>query len=206
MFDAPPVQIVPFQPGHEAEVRRLADRCLGDGYLGDLSPVLSRPGLVFGVALATGGTGAEGEGTGGDIAGFVFGWRLAAGELDGLYPALRDQPRPEPLLRAEAAGHLAILKTIAVDPAWQGRGLGGELFRGCAQRLRLDGADGLVVPAWTIAGRPNLGPVLTREGFHPFAELPRPWAEDCDRHSFTCHHRSQDEGCICGLRLYGKPV
>lgn len=192
MFDAPPVQIAPFEPSHGPEILALAGRCLGEGYLEDLNPVLARPGLVFGVAMAPTG-----------LAGFVFGWRLAPGDLDDLYADLSGRPRPPAVSAAESAGRLAILKTIAIDPAWQGRGLGAELFRGCVERLRLDGADALVVPAWTISGRPNLGPVLDRAGCEPFAEIPRPWSFECDHAVFTCPHRAEGAGCVCGLRIYG---
>jgi len=194
------IDILPYLDEMSAAVRAVADDCLGRGYLRDLRPVLSRPGLVFEVAL-------DRHAPAGDaVAGFVFGWQLGPGDLDDLYPALRGVARPPVLAAAESWGRLGILKTIAVAPGHRGRGLGNRLFRECVIRLALDGADALVVPAWTVRDRPNLGPVLDRHGCVPWAEVARPWQWECDHAAFDCPHRTAAEGCVCGLRLYGKAL
>lgn len=186
--------IVPFQPEHAAGVLAVSDATLGQGYLASLGPVLTKPGLVFGVAL-----------DGHEVVGFVFGWRLERGGLSHLYPDLFRRPRPTLVAEAEASWRLGILKTIAVAPGWQGRGLGVRLFRGCAQRLQREGASAIVVPAWTVQEQANLGPLLDREGFAPFARIERPWSTECDDGALCCPVRGEGP-CVCGLRLYAKAL
>ncbi|MFM2044203.1 MAG: hypothetical protein RLY86_2779 [Pseudomonadota bacterium] len=193
------IRLRPFRPADTAAVVRLAGLCLGQGYITDLAPILARPGLVFVVAEAAGGKDGDGG-----VAGFVFGWRLEPSDLAALYPELKAAQVAHLVGSVGETAQLGILKTIAVDPGCQGRGLGARLMAACLDRLAADGATALVVPAWIIDGRVNLGPLLDRAGLPPIAALTRPWQADCDSGAMVCPART--DRCRCDLRFHAGPL
>jgi len=108
---------------------------------------------------------------------------------------------------ADAAGRLGVIKTVAVSPAVQGRGVGTELVQAAEDRLKQFGATAIVVPAWERGeGRLNIGGVLDHLGYEEWLKAPHFWRTGCDSGSFACPERRPDSPCVCNMRLYRKSV
>ena len=83
----------------------------------------------------------------GELIGVASLYRQSLGEVPGLEPGLR--PTADWRLRG-----------MAVDPAWQGKGVGSQLLAACQRFLTTQGARGL----W-CNGRTTASPFYLRHGF-----------------------------------------
>ena len=184
-----------YRDGDEAAVLRIAGAALGEGYVDDLGPVLARPGAA--VLVARGAPA-------GPALGFVWGWRLAPGALAAEHPELGPSPLPPALARADAAGRLALLKTIAVDPACRGRGIGPVLVQAFERRLRALGAATFLSPAWVHDDGVPVDRLLSGFGYRPWHRVPRLWRRGCEDGEFACPARRPGEGCCCDAVYYAR--
>lgn len=144
----------------------------------------------------------------GSFAGFSISYLLQAGKFQEV--VLEGHPLPPSIndvLYADNLGTLGVLKTVAVDPSLQGRGVGTALIKEGEKRLSKVGASLIVVPAWERAdGNLNIGGVLEHLGYTSSAKIEYFWKQDCDAGSFVCPERTKCKECVCHVILFRKAV
>lgn len=137
----------------------------------------------------------------GDLVGVCTGYRV--NQSDGLSLFCGVEP-PKPIAEAQRLGKLGILKTVAISPLHQRQGLGVALI-GLVERTLIEaGLEVIVVPAWEVAGRVNLGRAMERTGFRRVFDAGAVWVSGCDSGTFACRDRT--DRCVCTAIYYAKSV
>jgi GNAT superfamily N-acetyltransferase len=170
-----------YSPHWQAKVTALADRAFGKGYFPRPSEIAREPQTCFHVCVTPDQ----------EIAGFVRGRH-------------RLEEIPEDLAKADAAGALGVIRTIAVDPAYRGKGIGTTLLQIVHDSLVGLGADKLIVTFKRGPRDSRVEGIMAQLGFREWVRLETYWKARCDAGEFDCVHRTN--GCECEAVFYQKAV
>jgi GNAT superfamily N-acetyltransferase len=182
-----------YSPHWQAKVTALADRAFGKGYFPRPSEIAREPQTCFHVCVTPDQ----------EIAGFVRGRLLPEGGLDDFIEH-RLEEIPEDLAKADAAGALGVIRTIAVDPAYRGKGIGTTLLQIVHDSLVGLGADKLIVTFKRGPRDSRVEGIMAQLGFREWVRLETYWKARCDAGEFDCVHRTN--GCECEAVFYQKAV
>ena len=168
------ITITPASPAHYSGYVALINSQLGEDYMTvrDFEAMAAdAQALIF----------AAVERTDGDkVLGVVTGRML---DKDSALSLLKIQPEQLPEY-AKNSQYIGILKTIAVSPSSQGRGVGSALVRTLLDALAQAGVDSVACVAWQYhdaerGAVENVRGLMDSFGFHCCASIRDYWAEEC---------------------------
>ncbi|MDR2931050.1 MAG: GNAT family N-acetyltransferase [Propionibacteriaceae bacterium] len=137
---------------------------------------------------------------------------IKVAEIDGklagfAYCMIQDWPSAEHVIRASAPRHLrhatviGVLKTVAVKHDQQSRGIGTALCLACLDEFRRRGVQAVYSVAWRNGDTINIGGILERANFTPFATVEDYWAEDSLQQGYDCPTCGSPP-CHCAAVMY----
>lgn len=98
-----------------------------------------------------------------------------------------EQVRADASLRLLRAGHAGLIKSIAVSPAYQGRGIASALMARSLSELASHGAERAYSLAWASKEHGcQLCGVLAAAGFRVARRIERFWYEDSVINAYSC--------------------
>jgi ribosomal protein S18 acetylase RimI-like enzyme len=182
------IQIQPITQSYYTNVLDLSSRLLGKGYLPAI-PQSDKNKSVFLVAISSK-----------KFIGFAYA-RIT--EKDELKVILKNRKIyiPPDIKRADEAGTLGFLKTVCVEPDFQGRGVATTLIKECLNNLVTLGAETLICIAWKSSAGVPIGGVLSKLGFREWITLDKFWAEESKSLNYSCPVCG-DPPCNCSAVLY----
>jgi len=92
------------------------------------------------------------------------------------------------------------VRTVAVDPAFSGQGIGTALVARSVDYLKSLGAKKIMSPLWKHDGVVNSDVVFRRNGFLPVFEIPDYWYADSIAKGYSCPVCGK--GCRCKCVMY----
>ncbi|MCB1651620.1 MAG: GNAT family N-acetyltransferase, partial [Alphaproteobacteria bacterium] len=183
-----PVTVRRAQEKDAVKILRLSCEELGEGYL--------TPEDVK-AAMRDGAFVAEHEGR---IIGFALALNLASEEFQSFLKGQSWKVPPD-IAQANMRGSIGCLKSVAVDKAYQKRGVGAKLVKKAIQALEKSGADLLFSIGWKTENV-HIAPVLEACGFKQRAAFKEFWhAESLDQ-GYACPHCGHP--CRCEAILFAK--
>jgi GNAT superfamily N-acetyltransferase len=191
-------RIAPLDGALLPQALSLTDAVLGSGYL-DPTAFVKSPGAPVRLAAVA---------TDGMLSGLLLGYVLGPGRArDTLLEGHDLVIDSDALWRADKAGSIGVLKTIAVRPQVQGRGVGRNLLAAGEALLKALGATLYAMPAWMRGDEQvSIGRLAEKAGYSVAITVPGFWAENCEAGLITCPERGDSEECICAMRLYLRPL
>ncbi len=189
----PEMRIERYTPRWHDQVIELADRVFGEGYFRRPSALAQEPGSLILIA-----TESDSE-----LYGFAQGRHLPEGRLSAFLDDV-DLEIPDDIQKADAAGSLGIIQTVAVSEEQRRRGLGTKLLLAMHDTLVGEGADKLTVTFKRGPSAEKVGTVMQKLDFSFWQSVPAYWRARCDRGEFKCIDR--DDHCGCEALLYRKSV
>ena len=174
--------------GDLTQVKRISDNCFGDNYLtiNILNKIIDHQGVFTKIEL------------GGEIVGFCL-----AVTIDSLvdskwfsteeYKQFTDFP-------------FGVIKTIAIDPAYQNHGLGSKLLESTVLKIEAKyELENLFFPAWLVKNKSRLKGKLIKLGFRFTKELEQYWFNESINQNYQCSNCGNPP-CTCNLRLFKKMI
>lgn len=181
-----------YDPRWHSEVIQLANVVFGEGYFSEPWLQTRQPDSIMFIAY---------DDTG--VYGFAHGRILTKDGLAAyLGPDVTDFPAD--IRDADAAGNLAVIEVVAVDPGHRREGLGHSLLQATHDALVGAGADKLLVSFKRGPRASSVDGLMKRLGFDLWRKLPSYWRDQCNRGEFKCVDRT--DHCVCEAMLFRKSV
>lgn len=188
----PKIKIQPFTGRYRANVLDLSSRLLGKGYLPNGFPE-SESAKDF-LLIAT---------LSKKLIGFNYSRIMREGKLKVILKN-RQINIPPDIKHADEAGTLGLLKTMCIEPEYQGHGVGTKLIEECLNKLTRLGSETIISIAWeTPSGIPISG-IFSRFGFHEWVRLENFWREESISQGYSCPVCGTP--CNCPAVLYKRSV
>ena len=89
------------------------------------------------------------------------------------------------------------VRTVAVNPAFSGRGIGTALVARAVEHLKNIGAKKILSPLWKHDDVINSDVIFRRNGFAPKYEIRDYWLEDSKKRGFSCPICGNECHCTC---------
>lgn len=185
----PKIQIQSITKSYYANVLDLSSRCLGKGYFPAI-PQSDKNKSVFLVAISSK-----------KLIGFANAIITEKDELKDTLKNRKIDRIPPDIKRADEAGTLGFLKTVCVEPDFQGRGVATALIKECLNNLVTLGAETLICIAWKRPDGVSIGGILSKLGFHEWITLDKFWAEESESLNYSCPVCG-DPPCNCSAVIY----
>ena len=184
----PKIQIQSMTDDYRTNVLQLSSRLLGKGYLPTISQS-DKNKIVSLVAISSK-----------KLIGFAH---AKITEKDDLNVILKNPQIdiPPDLKLADETGTLGFLKTVCVEPDFQGRGVATILIKECLNNLVTLGAETLICIAWKNSAGVQIGGVLSKLGFREWITLDKFWAEESISQNFSCPVCGNPP-CNCSAVIY----
>ncbi|MCB9983033.1 MAG: GNAT family N-acetyltransferase [Rhodospirillales bacterium] len=184
-----PVSVRRAKEQDAVKILRLSCEALGEGYLS---------GENVQAALRAGAYVAEHDGK---IVGFALAEKPEKG---GFMAYLKGQAwkLPPDVAQADARGTIGCLKSVAVDQAFQKRGVGMKLVKKTLAALEKSGVDLMFSIGWKTENV-HIAPVLEACGFKPCAAFEKFWSAESLEQGYTCPHCGEPP-CECEAILFTK--
>ena len=183
-----------YSPSRQSQVTALADQVFGAGFFPNPGEIAQEPDTRFVLCLSD-----DGE----ELIGFIFGRLLPPEGLRDFFEG-RVESIPKDIAEADAKGVLAVIRTIAVAPGQQGKGVGTKLLEIIHDSLVGLGGDTLMVTFKRDPGSPGVDKLMHKLGFELWAESGTYLRQRCDQGQFKCVART--DRCNCKALFYRKPV
>ena len=122
------------------------------------------------------------------------------------FPFINNDKIPASFKYCSSKGLVGIIKTLAVDPKYQGRGVGTKLFDSAHEECIDSNTTAIIVPAWKQNNVINIKNILRNKGYEFLTELSDYWKNDCDKNLFKCPSRKPNGQCVCSLVIYWKLI
>jgi GNAT superfamily N-acetyltransferase len=140
----------------------------------------------------------------GGVIGFATARKLGKGMLRLLLKMEEPLPVPQDVAECDDVGAVGVIQSIAVDPEFQGRGMGTKLLAQSEKMISAEACSVALVPAWKYDGTVGIHGILNKAGYQEWVEIKEYWKEDCDRGAFLCPKRTG--GCVCSVVFYRKTL
>ena len=98
-----------------------------------------------------------------------------------------------------------VIKTIAVQPKLQQKGIGSALFSEAERQLQQQAINFIIVPAWIYDDVINIQTMVKKNGYIKWFVIKDFWHSFCYRTNFKCP-KKQNNICICGMLMYKKAL
>lgn len=171
-----------------SHVKRISDHCFGNNYLtvNTLNKILKHEGVFLKIELHS----------------RVVGFCLAV-----MVESLTDEKWFSTTeFKAMSDFPYGIIKTIAIDPKYQGNGLGSQLLESAVLKLEAKyQMENMFYPAWMISNQIRLKSKLLHLGFKFSKELKQYWFTESINQNYTCAHCGKPP-CTCSLGLFNKTM
>jgi GNAT superfamily N-acetyltransferase len=177
--------ILPYNPSFQKQVLDIADATLGQSYFtaSEIQQLTTENALGL-VAM-------NDE----NVSGFAFTLRLTTSQLIEKYHL------QEVLIDKNSEQKSAMLKTIAIHPNHQKKGLGTALLKATLNALKEEKIQDLYVIAWKSGNTVNLASLLSEFNFKPMAAIPEYWYADSLEKKYVCP-ACGGPPCVCSALLY----
>lgn len=109
------------------------------------------------------------------------------------------------LKRADNNNTLGIIKTIAVKPEYQGKGIGRKLIVQSEAGLEKLDVSTIIIPAWRYGDNVNIANTLLSLNYKQFKSNNSHWKSECERNLFSCPKKTKNR-CVCGVDFYKKSL
>jgi ribosomal protein S18 acetylase RimI-like enzyme len=177
--------LLPYNPSFQKQVLDIADATLGHSYFTASEIQQLTKENALGIVSIT-----EEK-----VAGFAFTLRLTTMQIIEKYN-LQDV-----LINKKSEQKSAMLKTIAIHPNHQKKGLGAALLKATMNALKEEKIQDLYVIAWKSGNTINLGSLLSGFNFNPMATIPDYWYADSLKKNYVCP-ACGGPPCVCSALLY----
>ena len=184
----PKIQIQFITKSYYANVLDLSSRLLGKGYLPAI-PQSDKNKIVFLVAISSK-----------RFIGFAYARIIDKDELN----AILKNPQidiPPDIKFADENGTLGFLKTVCVEPDFQGHGVATILIKECLNNLVTLGAETFICIAWKSSAGVHIGEVLSRLGFREWITIDKFWADESISQKYSCPVCGNPP-CNCSAVIY----
>lgn len=180
-----------------SQALRVADETLGRGYVSNSNFKINygKP-VILGAWLDS------------ELAGFMIAFLLKKGMArEVVYEGHDSVDISIDVSLADEDGTLGVIKTVGVEPKFQGHGVGTALIRETEKRLKKMGARTVVVPAWQNGEEKiNIGGVISHLGYAVESKIEGFWEADCDAGAFSCPEGRPGGRCVCSAVFFSKNI
>lgn len=133
------------------------------------------------------------------IIGFSVGAIFDQEELDSYLNTSRDNLP----LALQTAKKIGVLRTIAVDKQFQGRGVGTKLAEKRIQRFQKEGVTAFCAVGWEEDGNVNISGLMDYFGFKKELRIEDYWKEDSIENDYRCKSCGEPP-CTCSAVIFTK--
>ncbi|HJS85600.1 MAG TPA: GNAT family N-acetyltransferase [Acetobacteraceae bacterium] len=140
----------------------------------------------------------------GGIIGFVTARKLGKKMVSSILKTKEPFTGPHDITVCDDVGAVGVIQSIAVDPEFQGRGIGTKLLAQSEKIISAEACSVAIVPAWKYDDTVNIHGILSKAGYKEWIEIKQYWKEDCDKSAFVCPQRTV--GCMCSVVFYRKTL
>lgn len=120
-------------------------------------------------------------------------------DTDGLQPYLLDHWRGV-VENISSSGPILMIKSVAVDSAYTGRGFASDLVRHLIQWGRHKDCTAVFSIGWTDHNGCHIEPVFNRLSLHPLMDIESFWTKDSLEQGYSCP--TCGNPCNCTARLF----
>jgi len=131
------------------------------------------------------------------VAGFCIGRNMERDEFFTYNPLIKQLN----IKSLEIKQNIGVIASIAVDPLYEGKGTGSELFKKCLDSLEKKGADIFVMTGWKSSKGVNISGIAKKFGFEYYAEIPAYWKDDSIKRGYKCPSCGNPP-CLCSAILF----
>ena len=96
---------------------------------------------------------------------------------------------------------LAVLKSIVVDPKFQGYGVGTRLVEESTRHLKISGAEAFISIAWTSSKGTHIGGIYANLNFVQLDKVEKFWSKDSEANEYSCPECGTPP-CQCSAVIY----
>lgn len=185
------IKIEKGRPEHLSKVLLLLSHQLGEGYM-EPSDITFGPEEVLYVATYQG-----------EVVGFALSKLL---EKDKFKEQLLGHKYriPADIKVADQLGKLALIDSVAIDPAYQKQGIGSKLIEKTLEALQALDMEVVISFGWKEDGNVNIAPTFNYFQFKTRHEFEKFWYQDSIEKDYTCPHCGHP--CECDAVLFSRTL